>query len=354
MSGEAVSSAMRSQDRRPVLVVGSGDLAAALARVLDDCDAESARLRAPSDRELRAALTRDLQAVVLVSRDDIEALRMALLVEHLRPGLRMIVTIFGRTVAAQLVRAIPDCRVISMADAAVPALVAACCDPRLQLVLLERNSLTAVAGNGRRPRVWHEPVPRSPAIPVRASRWLRSQLRPLDTGSRMLLLGALGLLVVLVADTAVAAIALEAGLVESFYGAVKTIATVGPNPLVDQGPSWFKVLSSMAIVAAAGFAVLFTAGLVNRVLEPRLTGIIGSRTIPRSRHVVVVGLGQVGLRLCLALRALSVPVVAIERDPDALNVRVANDRKVPVVIGEGAAAFCCAGCHCTGRVRWLP
>ena len=59
--------------------------------------------------------------------------------------------------------------------------------------------------------------------------------------------------------------------------------------------------------------------------------------MPRKDHVVVVGLGQVGLRLCMMLRALGVPVVAVERDPEADNVRRARQYNVPVVIGRGSS-----------------
>ncbi|HEU0318262.1 MAG TPA: NAD-binding protein, partial [Solirubrobacteraceae bacterium] len=70
-------------------------------------------------------------------------------------------------------------------------------------------------------------------------------------------------------------------------------------------------------------------------LDPRLTGIVGRRAIPRSDHVVVVGLGQVGLRLCLLLRSLGIGVVAVERDRSAPTVQLARGYKIPVVIGPG-------------------
>jgi Trk K+ transport system NAD-binding subunit len=60
-----------------------------------------------------------------------------------------------------------------------------------------------------------------------------------------------------------------------------------------------------------------------------------SVTIPRSRHVIVVGLGQVGLRLCGQLRAAGVDVVAVERDPNAANMPLARHLGIPVVIGRG-------------------
>jgi Trk K+ transport system NAD-binding subunit len=49
----------------------------------------------------------------------------------------------------------------------------------------------------------------------------------------------------------------------------------------------------------------------------------------------VVGLGQVGFRLCLEMRRLGVPPVALETDPDAPQVHLAKNAGIPVVIGSG-------------------
>ena len=57
------------------------------------------------------------------------------------------------------------------------------------------------------------------------------------------------------------------------------------------------------------FTAMFTAGVVDRLLGPRLVGLVGPRALPRTGHVVVVGMGQVGLRLCAELRDLGVAVV---------------------------------------------
>lgn len=52
--------------------------------------------------------------------------------------------------------------------------------------------------------------------------------------------------------------------------------------------------------------------------------------------MVVIGLGQVGLRLCERLRACQITVVAVERDEEAENVGLARESGLPVVIGRGA------------------
>ena len=119
----------------------------------------------------------------------------------------------------------------------------------------------------------------------------------------------------------------------------KIIVTVGPNPEVDKGPAWFKVFSALAMLAALALTAIFTAGVVDRLLDRRLTAMLGSRAVPRKDHVVVVGLGNVGLRLCLLLRDLGVRVLAIDADEANYNVARAKDYGIPVVLGEGGSHF---------------
>ncbi|MHC3366435.1 NAD-binding protein [Rhodococcus aetherivorans] len=51
--------------------------------------------------------------------------------------------------------------------------------------------------------------------------------------------------------------------------------------------------------------------------------------------MIVVGLGQVGLRLCRELRDLGIPVVGVERDTNARNLRLVRDLNIPAVVGDG-------------------
>jgi voltage-gated potassium channel Kch len=125
-------------------------------------------------------------------------------------------------------------------------------------------------------------------------------------------------------------------VVDSFYGAVKTLVTVDPNLEVDEGPKWFKLVISASMLIALLFAAAFTGGLVERLIGKRLTGLLGRRAVPRSDHVVVVGLGQVGLRLALLLRRCGISVVAIDEHEDGENVGHAKELGLPVVIGRGA------------------
>ena len=80
----------------------------------------------------------------------------------------------------------------------------------------------------------------------------------------------------------------------------------------------------------------FTAGTVEHLLSGRYVGLVGRRVMPRSGHVVVVGLGQVGFRLCQELRAQGLAVIALERSTDCPNLPLARAADIPVLLGTAA------------------
>ena len=97
-----------------------------------------------------------------------------------------------------------------------------------------------------------------------------------------------------------------------------------------------QAVISASMLIALLFAAAFTGGLVERLIGRNLTGLVGRRAVRSSDHVLVVGLGQVGLRLCLLLRETGIAVVAIDDKPDGVNVGQARRLGIPVVIGRGA------------------
>jgi len=275
---------------------------------------------------------------VVISRDDHISLRNALVVEGVRPGVPLVVTVFDRDVAAELERAVRNVRVMSMADIVVPALAGPCLDDRLLSVHRTPGGLRGVRAGDDGPKIGPIDLPtRSRAARLLAH--VGAALQPHELSAKILIGGAIGFLLILVMDVLATMIVLHESAVEAFYTATKTIVTVGPNEHMEQSPSWFKLFSATMMIAGLGFTALFTAGVVNRLLDRRLTAIFGARCLPRADHVVVVGLGQVGLRLCLLLRELGAPVLAIESNPDADYVARAKHHGIPVVIGRGGSGF---------------
>ena len=315
-----------------VLLLGKGDLTEETAEALGAADADVERLEDPTHNELRDALDGDVDAVLVVSREDAWPLRAALLVRHLDDDVRIVATIFDPATGAELEDVIGNATVTSLADIVAPTLAGPCLG----------DELAAVLDDGDRPvglRCADGAVEVASLPEVRARRLralLSAVIKPFDRSASLVWFGAIGLLTVLIFETVAAAIVLDQSLVDAFYGAVKTLVTVDPNPAVQDGPDWFKLVISASMLVALLFAAAFTGGLVERLIGRRLTGLIGRRAVPRSDHVVVVGLGQVGLRLALLLRSCGYSVVAVDTHEDGENVGHAKEMGLPVVIGRGA------------------
>ncbi|WP_272477245.1 potassium channel family protein [Baekduia alba] len=287
--------------------MGDGDLASELVEQLRRRGAPCLRLRRPTDRELARTLRDVPRFVAIISHDDIYALRLALVAEHAQPGVPLLVTIFDATVAAQVVRTVPNCHVVSLADAAAPVLTADC-----------TASLPTTRAHQR---LWSVAT---------------SQLRPYDASSRLLVYGVAGLAAILGAETFTNALAFGHPLTASFYDAAKATATVGPDTIADEGPAGYATAIGALMLISTALTAAATAGLINRLTTRRLVALVGRRTLPRRDHVIVVGLGQVGLRLCLMLRQRGVRVIAIERDAAMANVHLAKRLGIPVMIGDGS------------------
>jgi Trk K+ transport system NAD-binding subunit len=316
---------------RRILLLGAGDLTDETCVALEASGAEVVRLEDPSAEELADALEQDADAVAVVSRDDAWPLRAALLVRHIDADVRIVATIFDPATGQELEHEIGNIAITSLAEIVAPSLAGPCLGDELAAVL-DGERPTGVRCDGGKVDV--APLPE---VRTRRMRALATAiLRPFDRSAALVFFGAVGLTFILVAETVSAAIVLDQSLVDAFYGAVKTLVTVDPNPEVEDGPKWFKVAVSASMLIALLFAAAFTGGLVERLIGRNLTGLLGRRAVPRSDHVVVVGLGQVGLRLSTLLREAGISVVAVDDQPDGENVGHARRLGLPVVIGRGA------------------
>ena len=331
-TSDGQAAAGEGSDRRTVVVIGDGDLSEETARAVEASGARVSRLREPSEGNVREALNGGVDSVAVVARTDAIVLRVALMVRAVSREVPLLLTIFDATMAEEVAREWPDTRVTSLADIVAPSLAGPCIDGRFTGVSINdgrRVGLVESDGDVR-----ERPIPSRK--PRRVQAFARDLLTPYDNSAGLLLFGALALLTVLALETVSAVFVLDQQVVDATYGSAKTLVTVDPNTKVSAGPDWYKLLTSATMLVAFVLAAGFTAGLVNRVLDRRLTGLFGRRAVPRRDHVVVVGLGQVGLRLCLLLRACGIPVVAVEQDGENENVGRAKELGLPVVLGSGA------------------
>lgn len=316
------------------LVIGDLEATRMTCALLTERGVQVVHLLQPSDIELQDHLDTGVDAVAVLVRGDVTALRYVLLVEQIRPGVRLVATVFDRTLSERLRDVVPNCTVRSPADIAVPSIVAACLGGGTLAVDLTgpepRRLLRDAEGDLR--FVPYQPSRRGLLSRARDS---IGQFRVHDDATRVLLLGVAALLLVLVTDWLLTATVLHQSPAESLYAATRVVTTVGPGDADLHGRTWYLVLASLFMLFTVIVTAVFTAGVVDRVRSTRSLALVGRRVPPRRDHVVIVGLGQVGLRLAIALRQLGIPVLAVEREADAPNLRLARTAQVPVLVAQG-------------------
>ena len=320
---------------RPPRVVVIGDLEPTrlVCTLLREDGSDPVHLLDPDEGALRAALATPADAVAVVVRGDLLALRFALLVEHLQPGVPVVVTIFDRTLARHLAEVMPRCTVTSPADVAAPAVAAACLDGGLA-VLADDGGVRRLVVDGAAAHL-------EPWTP-RRGRWREGLARwwPHRYGGSegLLLAGLAGLLGTLALEWTLAATVLHEGLLQGLYSSARLVATVGPAAADAHGaPGWYLVASAVLMLVGIAFTGALVAGLVEWIVGSRTAALVGPRRVPTRGHVVVSGLGQVGLRVAQLLRELRVPVVVVERVAGAPNLPVARAEHIPVVVGDASS-----------------
>lgn len=316
----------------PVLVLGDLEATRLVCALLRDEGREAQHLLAPDEEALRVALAGPVAGVAVVVRGDLLALRLTLLVEHLKPGVPVVVTIFDRTLGRHLERVVPRCTVTSPADVAAPAVVAACLGPGALAV--------SCPPTGPRAAVLRDGAVVLERWASTGPRRLADRLVPRRYGGAegLLLAGLAGLGAIVGLEWVMAAAILHEGPVAALYGAVRLVATVGPAEAdLHDAPAWYLVLSAVLMLVGIAATGALVAGLVEWVTSHRTAAVLGRRRVPGRDHVVVAGLGQVGVRVAQLLRGLGVPVVVVERMADSPNLGVAKGSGIPVVIGDAGS-----------------
>lgn len=322
-----------------VVVIGDGALAGRACRQLSSEGHVVNHLRNAGDKELAVALGASVEAVAVLLHDDTVAIRYVLAVEHIRPGMRIYVALFDRTAADQLRSVVAEVTIISPADAALPTLLGAVMGTDVVAVgpaLPESRTAARSAvtrGNGFL-QVAAFDVPdevKRAGLIGRA----KGQFRPHDGNSAILLTGLIGMATIIVLDTVLLMLFKNKGFLTAAMEAVAVLSTVGPAPHAEEYP-WYQVFAICAMLAAIIFLAVFTAGMVEHLLSGRYVGLLGRRVMPRSGHVIVVGMGQVGFRLCQELRLLGVSVIGVERNADCPNLQLARAIDIPVYLGDGS------------------
>ena len=125
-------------------------------------------------------------------------------------------------------------------------------------------------------------------------------------------------------------------LISSVYFTVETIATVGFGDFsFSSQPKLMEVFGIFLILAGTTMVTTIFALLTNALVSRRIAQSLGQARIPgMSGHVVMVGLGSVGMQVLDGLLARGREVVVVERDEGNRYLNQVRQRGVPLVLGD--------------------
>ncbi len=129
-------------------------------------------------------------------------------------------------------------------------------------------------------------------------------------------------------------------LLDAAYFTVETIATVGYGDYnFSAQPTGMEIFGIALIVAGTTLVTTLFALLTNALVSRRIAQSLGRGRIPGMRdHVVIVGLGAVGMQVLQGLLAEGREVVVVERTDSNEYLAQARSMEVPVVIGDATLA----------------
>lgn len=310
--------------------------------------------------------------LALLHQDDVGNMHAALCAQEVEPRLRLVVRMFNTGLANGVRQIFPDSAVLSDASMAAPAFVAAALGEVAPthfrhggrtLYVARRDDVRpgdVVCGvaDTRDPQqvrvlpadgaaadvVLAEATGAPPGTEVAARRLRRARRRrrPLTVllravrsfATRKIGIAVITLLAVIGVLGWLNGRATHANWGDSLYlTLVTTLSGQDPDP---NKPVAQQVMQVVLNLAGLALIPLITAVVVDGIVNARLALHSGRIQPERSRHVVVVGLGNVGTRVMAQLCDFGVEVVAIDKVPEPRGAALARRLGVPLIVGDAA------------------
>ncbi len=363
-----------------------GRRAAKMAAVLINGDGRD-------EEALREACVEDARAIIIVSNDDVANLEMALDAKRLAPNAAVVVRIYDDKLAQRVSRELDLRAVFHPASIAAPAFVAAALGDDILRAFDVRNAFVHII-SVRQDRVGesvqsfaqrHHGVPlavrsqgeeRIPTLDAAlrpgdevilaaassglaevtdspteegrrtskgsmAAAWSRPRIHPMWlikqiwlNASPVFRVAFISIHVLLIISVVTFRFALGMTWVDAFYFTVTIMTSVGFGDFnLREAPAILKLFGTAVMVSGVALTAIFFAAIADYVVTQRLEQALGPRKTTLSNHVIVVGLGSLGLTVALRLHAMGVPVLAIEKDVNR-ELPSPLPAQIPVINGD--------------------
>jgi Trk K+ transport system NAD-binding subunit len=127
----------------------------------------------------------------------------------------------------------------------------------------------------------------------------------------------------------------ELSWLDALYFTAATMTTVGYGDIsLKDAPAGVKIYGILLMAASVGLLAMTFGLITDYLIKMRLEQLLGPRRFRMRNHIVLCGLGHVGMRILEQLRKLGEAVVIIEKEEQNRFLDEVRALDVPVLIGD--------------------
>ncbi|MBD2177101.1 NAD-binding protein [Pseudanabaena sp. FACHB-1998] len=155
---------------------------------------------------------------------------------------------------------------------------------------------------------------------------------------RAVLFTAIALLLTILSATVVyTSFQLKISLVDALYFSVGMITGAGGNEMVvENSADSIKIFTIIMMLIGTAVIGIFYAILNDFILGSRLRNFWDAARVPQRNHIVICGLGSVGVQTALQLVSYGYEVLVIERDLNNRFLDTVRSQNIPVIHGDAS------------------
>lgn len=300
---------------------------------------------ARDERLLEEAGIHRAGAVIAATDDDLVNLVIALHARKAAPEVPVVVRLFDEDLASHLKETLGVRAAFSASSLSAPAFVAAALGDRAVQAFEAGgeawvvDELPGEAGGANAGIVLTRRQRAAPASPrEKGAAFLRGVRGAWGDMPRGLRFAVFAMLALVVTSIGLFRLVLRLPLVDAYYFVITTITTTGYGDIsLQAAPAWVKVYGTLVMISGCAlFAVLFSV-ITDVLLRTRLGDVMARGAAELHGHVVVAGMGNVGVRVLRELARHGEEMVVVQKDEDGPFGTVARTL-APVVVGDAGAA----------------
>ncbi|MFN5965993.1 MAG: NAD-binding protein, partial [Pseudanabaena sp.] len=155
---------------------------------------------------------------------------------------------------------------------------------------------------------------------------------------KAVLFTAIALLLTIFSATLVyTSLQLKISFVDALYFSVGMITGAGGNErVVEHSTDSIKVFTIIMMLIGTAVIGIFYAILNDFILGSRLRNFWDAARVPQRNHIVICGLGSVGVQTAMQLVNYGYEVLIIERDPNNRFLDTVRSHNIPVIHGDAS------------------